>query len=60
MEVVIESGSKEYSGKRVLDAISVSLWKSEIVALVGPSGSGKSTLIKTIAGAHNHTTGVIS
>jgi iron complex transport system ATP-binding protein len=59
MEIVIESVSKEYSGKRVIDTISFSLGKSEIVALVGPNGSGKSTLIKTIAGVHSQTLGSI-
>ncbi len=60
MEIVIEEVSKEYGGKRVLDAISFSLGKSEIVALVGPNGSGKSTLIKTIAGVHSQSSGSIS
>jgi iron complex transport system ATP-binding protein len=60
MEIVIEGVGKEYGGKRVLDAISFSLGKSEIVALVGPNGSGKSTLIKTIAGVHSQSSGTIS
>ena len=60
MEIVIDNVSKEYGDKRVLDAVSLSLGRAEIVALVGPNGSGKSTLIKTIAGVHSQTTGTIS
>jgi len=59
MEIVVEGIGKEYDGKRVLDGVSFSLGKSEIVALVGPNGSGKSTLIKTLAGVHGQTTGSI-
>jgi phosphonate transport system ATP-binding protein len=43
--------SKSYSrGVRVLDNVTVSLRRGEMVALIGASGSGKSTLIRTIAG----------
>lgn len=37
-----------YSGKRILDDISLTVEKGEILTLIGPNGCGKSTLLKTI------------
>jgi phosphonate transport system ATP-binding protein len=37
-------------GVRVLDDVSFSVTRGEMVALIGASGSGKSTLIRALAG----------
>ena len=43
----IEAG---YNKKPVLNNVSITLRKGEIVALIGPNGAGKSTIIKTVMG----------
>lgn len=40
-----------YHNKKILDNISFSIKKREMVSIMGPNGSGKTTLLKTIAGA---------
>ena len=40
-----------FSGRRVLDAASLSLHEGETVGLIGANGSGKTTLLRIIAGA---------
>ena len=41
---------KVYHGKPVLNDISLSIGKGEIVSILGPSGSGKTTLLNVILG----------
>lgn len=41
---------KIYSGKRVVDGVSISLKKREIVGLLGPNGAGKTTTFYMIVG----------
>jgi ABC-type multidrug transport system fused ATPase/permease subunit len=36
-----------FSGKHVLDNISLDFWSGTVTALIGPSGCGKSTFIRT-------------
>ena len=40
--------SKSFGPLRVLDAIDLSVARSEVVCLIGPSGSGKSTLLRCV------------
>lgn len=46
----IENVSKNYGRQVVLNNVSLSLSKGEIVGLVGPNGAGKTTLMKIISG----------
>ena len=42
--------SKAYGGRRILDAVSLTVRRGEYVAIVGESGVGKSTLLNLVAG----------
>ena len=46
----VENLSVSYGGVQVIDRLSFSLKKGEILGIVGESGSGKSTLVKTVMG----------
>jgi len=50
---------KEYSGRRVVNEVSVELKKGEIVGLLGPNGAGKSTSFNMIVGLIKPTAGRI-
>lgn len=47
--LVVQHVSKSFGNGQVLDDVSFSLSRGEMVGLIGASGSGKSTLIRTIA-----------
>lgn len=42
--------AKEFSGKRVLDGLTFSVFAREVLAINGQNGAGKSTLLRIIAG----------
>lgn len=48
-----------YDGLPILENISFSIKKGDIVALIGPNGSGKTTLIKNILGLLTPTSGKV-
>lgn len=58
-QLIISNLSSKYDDKSVIDNLSLSLEKNEIVALLGPSGCGKTTLLRTIAGLQPITSGQI-
>ena len=46
----IRNLSAGYSGKHVLEAVSLTLPAGKVTVIVGPNGCGKSTLLKAVAG----------
>jgi spermidine/putrescine ABC transporter ATP-binding subunit len=46
----LEHVSKSFSGKKVLDDISLDIKRGEFVTFLGPSGCGKTTTLRIIAG----------
>jgi cell division transport system ATP-binding protein len=53
--------SKEYeNGNKVLDSISLTINKGELVSVVGHSGAGKTTLIKMMLAEESPTEGMVS
>ena len=46
--LTIDNGVKRFDNATILDGISFSVKKSEVIVIVGPSGCGKSTLLRCI------------
>lgn len=50
---------KSFPGVRALDGVNLTLYRGEVLALLGENGAGKSTLIKMLGGAHTADAGRI-
>ncbi|PWJ48929.1 ABC transporter ATP-binding protein [Faecalicatena contorta] len=64
MGIVTTNNLKKYYGTepnmvRALDGVSISIEKSEFVAIIGTSGSGKSTLLNMLGGLDHPTSGTV-
>lgn len=55
--LAFESITKSYAGVQALRGVSFSAREGSVHALLGENGAGKSTLLKTLAGAHQPTSG---
>jgi ABC-type polar amino acid transport system ATPase subunit len=51
--------TKRYADRTVLDGISATFARGEVVALLGPSGGGKSTLLRCLNGLESFDTGSV-
>src|SRR6478735_4173944 len=51
--------SKQFTGVRALDDVSLTLSRGEVLAIVGENGAGKSTLMRIVAGVETPTSGEI-
>lgn len=57
--LVLESISKSFGNRKVLDNVSVSIRFGEIFSILGPSGCGKTTLLRICAGLEEPDSGRI-
>jgi heme ABC exporter ATP-binding subunit CcmA len=57
--IEFEQISKRYGGVLAVDALSMTVERGEILALVGPNGAGKTTLIRTLLGLVRPTSGTV-
>jgi zinc transport system ATP-binding protein len=57
--ITLDQVSVEFSKRKVLDNISLTISRGEILTLIGPNGAGKSTLVKVILGLQKRFKGTI-
>src|SRR5256885_13497377 len=48
--IVVDSFSKSYGSRKVVDQLQFTVHKGEIFALLGPNGAGKTTTVETLEG----------
>ena len=58
--LTVKNLTKSFSGKVVVDQVSFTVNKGEIMGLLGPNGAGKTTAIRMIMGILNSDSGNIS
>ncbi len=56
----VDAITKEFSGVRVLDQVSIQLNQGDILGVIGENGAGKSTFMKILAGIYTPTSGSVS
>ncbi|WP_335872351.1 ABC transporter ATP-binding protein [Bacillus sp. 2205SS5-2] len=57
--IQLDNVTKEYHQQKIIQGLSLSLQKGEILSLIGPSGTGKSTLLRCISGLDSFSDGSI-
>ena len=55
----MEGISKSFPGVKALDKVKLSVYKGEVLGLVGENGAGKSTLMKILSGVYQADEGEI-
>jgi ribose transport system ATP-binding protein len=60
-EILIEMRNiyKSFPGVQALSDVNITVYKGEILAIVGENGAGKSTLMKILAGIYQKDSGKI-
>lgn len=48
--IELKGVSKAFGKNVVLDAVDLTIYRGEALAIIGPSGTGKSTILRIIAG----------
>ena len=59
MEIELRNLAKAFGATKVVNDLSFSLEKGEMIALLGPSGCGKTTTLRMVAGFIRPTSGAI-
>lgn len=59
MGIVVKDLVKRYSGKQVVDGVSLTVERGEVVGLLGPNGAGKTTTFYMVVGLERPTGGTV-